>query len=85
MEQTAAQLRQKSELLKTGIRHNLTELRRTNADSVLQIKANTETVERLTAEHEMTIAQLRADNEALEALINENEKFAAKVEEILGE
>ena len=85
MAHTAETLRTKSENLKSGIRQFVTELRKTNAEIVMQIKANTESVDQLNAQHEMTIAKLRADNEALEALINENEKFAAKVEEILGE
>ena len=84
MEQTAAQLRQKSENIIAGIKNMLKNLKQVNAEIVAKRGENQANLESIKARHEMELAQLIAENEALDAQIAANEDFAKKIDEILG-
>lgn len=84
MEQTSAQLRQKSENIIAGIKNMLKNLKQVNAEIVAKRGENQANLESIKARHEMELAQLIAENEALDAQIAANEDFAKKIDEILG-
>lgn len=83
MSTTAEQLRSKSENIIVGVKNMLKNLKQVNAESVMQIKANTEAVEHLKDKYEMDLAQIEADNAALNELIEKNDAFIQSVEKIL--
>lgn len=79
MTNTVDHLSMKSESLIKGIEQLITQLKNTNEEIAMQIKANESAVEQAYANAE----QLLKDNESLAALRADNEAFIAKVTEII--
>ena len=83
MEQTAAQLRQKSENIIASIKNMVKNLKQVNAEIVAKQSAYKANVENLKAKHEMELAKLIADNEGLDSIVNKNQALIENVESFL--